>query len=900
MLAAYGPWVLGALACGAAALLLVWSGRRWRSVAALKNRVVVELLPTATFDPDAAEVAWFAGQLASVPSATGGLLRRAVGTRVRLTSSDGVMHYVLEGPERAGLLLRRPGFEQVEVVEYDEGRTSSSVAKRIRLEGADPHQLVGAGGSDVGRKVSLNKGATLAADGTPAAGGRLGRPRYTARAELVLAESDHRPLAVLGLSPDPLQKIAAAMADVSCEEGEEMEVVLDLVAVPQTAVTRRRRRLMALARRRGPSAYGERIGPDSGVGYAWSVIADGLNGGKASGGTRKARLPRQTDLSDAVGKFTPGEGPVFAIQVMVRSVATHPVRARAHLNGALAALEAWTGSNRLRPVGPRWGGWRTYSNAWWLRPGFDRRWRRGDFAPPRRQWVTTGEIAALLKPPTARCAAVNVARGGGVVPPASAELPEWTGQRDVVPLGVVTGADGRKRLGGVYAADLLFGSSFGKSGFGKTEQALLQAIARAYAGDGTWFYDPHGEAIQRARPYLTHPAVVDRMWQIDLSTPSMSDRIASWNPLSMEGRRIEQVQEVIGAVVGGIVATQGWGDGAPRARTILSNAVWVLAELSHRLVADGRPDLQPTLFQVKTLLTDEAWRQEVLDRLPPRLGKFWTHTFPKYEGGAVPVVTSALDRLDTSLSLRAFFGSPRSTYNIRTAMDTGRVVWICPPGIPEVDDMVCSLLLFDLFLAGLSRRDTPVEKRLTFWAFVDELRAVDNASRGYIAAVLEQLRKYEVRLMAMTQMAMRLQEGTRQALMQNQSLLSATACDTDEARYVTARMPHVVPQTLERMRKYHYVVTAMIRGQRSLPFAVAGVPIDQVLADYFNPGGLAALDTAIDSNLERLTVGQIVGRLETLDEEILAHVASWPTRQNSTRDETDPGDIARPIRRTEA
>ncbi|WP_252396550.1 ATP/GTP-binding protein [Streptantibioticus parmotrematis] len=665
------------------------------------------------------------------------------------------------------------------------------------------------------------------------------------------------------------------MASVRSQDGEEAQVVVDLVAVAPKVVARRRRRLMARAARRGPSAYGERItSGGSGSGSVWSQVMAGLNGGTAAPGRAGSRVPRQSDLADGVGKFTPG-GETFAVQVLVCATATHPARARAHLNHLLAAVEVFSGPNRWRPVGPRWGGWRPYSNVWWRRASFDRRLASGEFAPARRQWVTTKEIAGFLKPPTVHCAASNVVRGGGVVPAVPAGVPEWTGQRDVVPLGAVTGPEGR-RLVGVYERDLLFGAYLGKSGFGKTELALLQAISRAYAGRGGWFLDPHGEALARSRPYLAHPAVMDRLWQVDLSTPSMSDRVACWNPLSMEGKRPEQIQEVIGAVVGGVASAQGWGDGAPRARTILSNAVATLAELSLRMVADGHPQLQPTVFQIKTLLNDADWRQEVLARLPRRLSKFWLTSFPKLSGEAVPIVTNVLDRLEASLSLRAFFGSPRSTYDVRRAMDTSRVVWICPSGTGESDDLVCSLLLFDLFLAGLSRRDTAVKDRATFWAFVDELTGVDNAARGYIAKVLEQLRKYEVRLMAMTQMAMRLKDSTRQALMQNQSVLSVTGADTDEARYVAARLPHVAPETVTRLRKYQYVMSVMLHGERTTPFRVDGVPIHEVLADYYNPEGLPALDAAIDANLARRTVAEITERLDDLDEDILKHVVTWP------------------------
>lgn len=854
----YGWWfatagALAACAAGAAA----WWWRR-RGTAALRHRVVVELVPARTFDPGDAEVAWFAGQLAAVRRAAGAVPRRAAGARLRLTGENGVMRYLLEGPGRAASLLRMAGYSGVEVVDS----TASARVPRVRFAGVPPLPAAERGG----RRVSLRKPPRQ--QEAPA----VSAPeRYVARAELVLARADHRPLATPGSDPDPLQRIAAAMAGLSGIEG--VEVVVDLVPVPDWRVARRRRQLLARARRRGRTAFGEAVpgsGPVPGGGRGWSSVLQVLAG--PGGKVRPAPAPRQTDLVDGVGKFRPGEL-VFAVQVLVRVTASHPARARSRLHQVLAAMEAWTGENRWVPAGPRRTAWRPYSNVWWRRRRFDRRLASGAFAPARAQWLTVPELAGLLRPPTVHCAASNVARCGGVVPAAPEALPVWRGQQDVVPVGMVVRADGRAVLSGVPEAAVLFGAFFGKSGFGKTELALVQAIARAYAGRGVWFLDPHGAAVTRALPYLAHPAIAPRLWEITLAKPAMTDRMASWNLLSMEGRRLEDIQDVIGSVVGGIASAQSWGDGAPRARTILTQSVWALAELSYRMVRQGRPDLQPTIFQVKTLLTDEVWRGEVLADMPRDVQAFWRTTFPDLSSDAVPVVTNILDRLYASISVRAFLGSPRSTYNVRRAMDDGKVVFIAPSGTGEADQLITSLLIFDVFLAGLSRQDTDPELLRQFWAWVDELTAVDGASGGYIAKILEQLRKYEVRFMAATQMVMRLTDTTRQALMQNQSMLSATAADTDEARFVTARLPHVSPQTLEGLRRYEYVMSVMLGQERSTPFRVRGVPIDAVYADYYNPAGLDDLQAAVDDNLQRATVAETIANLRTLDTRISDYLA---------------------------
>ncbi|MET9427877.1 ATP/GTP-binding protein [Streptomyces sp. NPDC003036] len=686
--------------------------------------------------------------------------------------------------------------------------------------------------------------------------------RYVQRVELTLALPDRKPLASLSLTPDPLQQLAAAMASVRTEASERADVVLDLVPVRERQLARRRRRLLAQSRRRGPSAYGERLTGTLGGGGAWGSFAAAWSGGKTAGGDRGERLPRMTDLRDGVGKFEPSAGAVFAVQLLLRTEAPHPQAALARMNQLLAAFAATSGENYLKPRQPRTS---------WRIAHFDRRFDTGEFAPRKRQWLTVPELAGFLKPPTVKCRASSVVRSGGLVPPAPSDLPVYTGQPDLVPLGAVTYPDGRERIGAARVKDLLFGLQLGKSGHGKTEAALVQCIAMAHSGYGTWFLDPHGEGWVRAKPYLAHPHIAPRVWEINLACSEPDQLVASWNPLSMEGRPLSAVKDVVRSVTEGIAAAQDWGDNAPRARTILARATQALALLNHQAVQAGEPGAQCTLFQLRSWLTDEEWREQLLPQLPQRVRDYWEKTFPKLAADAVPTVTYAIDRLDTSPALQAFFGSPRSAYDIRTAMDTSRVVFVCPSG-SEADALVSCLLIHDLHRAGLSRQDTPRQQRRTFWAWGDELTALDSSSKGFLAAIAEQLRKYEVRFIGMTQMALRLSAITRQSLLQNQSLLSTCAADFDEAAFVARRWNgHVTPETITELPKYHYVMSINLNGTPTKPFRVRGLPVEELFAHYDNPAGVPVLDKAIDSNLQRRPVAEILASLEDLDAVVLAH-----------------------------
>ncbi|MFC4611528.1 hypothetical protein ACFO9E_27620 [Streptomyces maoxianensis] len=328
------------------------------------------------------------------------------------------------------------------------------------------------------------------------------------------------------------------------DAGERADVMIDLVPIRERRLARRW--LLAQSKRRGHSAYGERLTGRLGGGGV-SVSAAWSGGNTGSSCNRQERLPRMTDLRDGVGKFDPAAGAVFAVQLLLRTEAGHPQAALARMNQLLAAFSATSGENYLKP----------------RRPGT-----------------------------------------------------RWT----IAP------------------------------------------------SNGARFLDPHGEGSARAKPYLAHPQVASRVWEINLAKAESDQLVVSWNPLSMEGRRLSDVQDVVRSVAEGIADARDWGDSAPRARTILARSAQALALLNLQAVQAGRPEC--TLFQLRSWLKDEDWREGLLPSLPQRVRDYWTKTFPSLAKDAVPTVTYVMDRLDTSQSLQAFFGSPRSAYDIRTAMDT--------------------------------------------------------------------------------------------------------------------------------------------------------------------------------------------------------------------------------------
>ena len=747
---------------------------------------------------------------------------------------------------------------------------------------------------------------------TPAKTVNLLKPRppapverlHVARAELALALPDHLALRDVPLRPDPLEALAAAVADVRESLRERADVVLDLVPVSPGKVARKRNRLLSGARRAPhdmpaipgmPSHGGSgfNVGRLSAIGSEIAAEMRGVNAHRASGRPHGAqRMVRATDMKAAMGKLVPGVDPVFDLQLLIRTASTDSHRPRLLLDQILAALEGWAGDNHLRPVGLNLGLTRLRSDSVLYRKHFDHRFESGVFAPRRHGWVTGAEIAGLLKPPTKHNGSANILRSGGVVPPPHPGLPSWDGQADLLPLGWVSKPGGGERLAGVPLRYLLFALYLGKAGYGKTEMALVQAIALAHNGHGMLFLDPHGDGWQRARPYLAHRHLAPRIWEIDLTSPDLDATVASWNPLSMQNRREDDIPDIVQYIVTGFSSALNWSDSAGRAKTILTRAVESLVELSWLLSRAKRPDLAPTIFQIRTILVDEEWRDAVVPYLSKNLRDFWEKTYKKYPAEATPVVTNIIERLDSSNAVKAFLGSSQSTYDIRTAMDQGKIVFICPSGTGDTDRIVSCLLIYDLFRAGLSRRDIPVADRKDFYCWIDELTAVDGASKGTLAAIAEQLRKFRVKLLAMTQMAQRLTPTTRQGLLQNLSILSTTASDVDEAQLVTRRWGKKVdPDTVTSLRPYHYVMSVTLADGRTDPFRVRGASVEELYEDYHRPEDLPRLTASVDQNLRRRPVREILADLRRLDDRImraLAGIAVPPADDDGPHDAPVP------------
>ncbi|WP_199550177.1 ATP/GTP-binding protein [Streptomyces sp. N35] len=786
---------------------VTWAGAevvmRHLAAKASKERMALELYPAKHFDPGLEQIFRRGIQLARASGMQPWWApRRSKVVRIAIRA-DGTSPFRtrIEGPAGAESLL-----------------TISAFGPDVRIEKAEP---------------LLDK-----------------KREHIVRAEFVLRGDPVAALREVPLDPDPLQPLIDGVADLRADLGDLAEICIDIQKAPKWALRARRFEIMAKARqrerreaersarwaRRDAAAVDESIG-------SW-IQQLFTKGRPASSGGRGVVMPspHRVDRDEALGKLSES-AQLVRVQILVRCSSNTQGRAQARMAQVMAGLDVFGGRAKLSTRGFTLGPLRVGADHWPFLKSFEHRWATGQCRAPRPNWLRLDELTGFLKPPT-RHARLPVLAG---------ELPTFDFDDPSLLLqGIYRGPDGRSRLVATRMAQTLFEVAIGKAGGGKTERALAQAIAVAHGGGGLLFVDPHRDSWARASTFLAHEEIAQRIALIDLTVTGDHARISSWNPIDMHRR--PAAEHVVDAVVDSIATMLGWQDvEAPRALTILTEALAVLVAVNEAACEAGRAHDQATLFQIRPLLTDPGFRSACLavagSRLDADTHAWWTSTFPTFQLDAFNVVLNPLGRLGRNPVTRAFLGQGVGTYDIRAAMDAGMVVWVCTPGNTPNDRLLLTLLARDLLRAGRSRKDTPEDQRRPFRLYFDELITLTGASPETFAEMVEEFRKFKLPVHGMTQLMARLPKAVQLSLLQNASSLSTTTGSRSAIAAVTAEWGDTPsPDRVVALDQFRHYASFTVDGRRIGPLLLEGPHLDDDLKRWARPADRPALEAAALAN----------------------------------------------------
>jgi hypothetical protein len=392
---------------------------------------------------------------------------------------------------------------------------------------------------------------------------------------------------------------------------------------------------------------------------------------------------------------------------------------------------------------------------------------------------------------------------------------------------------------------------------------------------GGLFLDPHVDALQDMLPFLVE--VADRLLIVNLAD---RDKQGGWNLCSMAGRSRADIEGRVDAIVDSVATVTGWGERNGRALNLISQAAKSVIELAVLLPAD----LQPTIFQITTLLSSEAWREAVLPYLSAPLQAFWRTRFTLLDTNAITPVTNLLDRLSNSRSISALLGASQSSFDLRQAMDQGKLVLVCPAGSGLKEQLIANFVVRDLYRAALTRIDTPRERRRPFYAVFDELQIYDEET---FPEMLEQLRKFAVKGDLLNQDPRRLRDDTWAALTTNRSILQTSTLGEGGAKLVAGELGgQVTPDTIMALDRHTFVTQVRLGDQTTKPFLIRTVPPERLWAEHRDERSLPALEARVDQTMRRRKVDDTLAELHGLD----GRIRDWLRRNRPPSGPGGPGD----------
>ncbi|OGM94285.1 hypothetical protein A2524_01270 [Candidatus Wolfebacteria bacterium RIFOXYD12_FULL_48_21] len=354
----------------------------------------------------------------------------------------------------------------------------------------------------------------------------------------------------------------------------------------------------------------------------------------------------------------------------------------------------------------------------------------------------------------------------------------------------------------------------GKSGTGKTTMMKNLMINDIKNGFGVAVLDPHGEFVEELLKHVPE----DRIKDVIYVNPADIENPVGFNPLERVGD--EHAHLVASAVMG--VFQKIWVDAwSARMEYILNNTLLALLEYPGT-----------TLLSIMRMLAEKEYRLKVVSNLKdPVIKSFWENEFAKYTDKfmteAIAPLQNKVGQFSSNPVIRNIIGQPKSTIDMRKAMDEGKIL-ICNLSQGRLGEdnsaLLGAMIITKIQLAAMSRIDIPESERRPFFLYIDEFQ---NFSTGSFTKIFAEARKYGLGLTLAHQYVDQLkkEEGLAEAIVGNIGTLAMFRVGAIDAVFFEKEFePEFTPQDMIGLSNRHIYLKLLVDGQASRPFSAETLP----------------------------------------------------------------------------
>lgn len=389
----------------------------------------------------------------------------------------------------------------------------------------------------------------------------------------------------------------------------------------------------------------------------------------------------------------------------------------------------------------------------------------------------------------------------------------------------------------------------GQTGTGKSKLLNLLALSDIYHNQGMAIIDPHGDFATDMLQFIPEYRLKDVIY----FNPTDRDYPFAFNPLEIydEAFKNDISSEMVGVLKR---MFDSWG---PRLEYILRYTILALLDY---------PD--STMLGITRMLTDKEFRKAVIKEIKdPVVKAFWVTEFAswndKFATEAVAPILNKVGAFVANPLIRNIIGQPKSSFDLRKAMDEGKilVVNLSRGQIGEDNASVLgALMVTKIQLAAMSRANMPMDQRRPFYLYVDEFQ---NFATDSFATILSEARKYALNLTVANQYVSQMPEEVRDAVFGNVgSMITFRVGANDSAILGKYFAPTFEPDDLIKLNNQHIFVNMSIDGEKALPFSAKTLRMpdpeddrtDEIIANSRKV--YAAERSLIENDIAEWTLGQ--------------------------------------------